>query len=670
LTMSAWAKRTATGAFSAIVGQGTNAISSGLQFGFDSTDQFYFGWWGDATYASSTYTDSLWHHWVSTYDSSSHARVIYRDGVAVASGTASSTYTDSGDLRIGDSAALDAATLPSPFPGTLDELRIYNRVCSPGETKLLYQQAAPVLSGVSSTQTFTQFAGAVPLSSSTVAIAVADCLYFSGGSLLLANTNGTASGTDVLAFTTTGGITVSGGTVSYSGNAFATIDGSATGLGGLNLLIHFTTTAATPTAVAALINALTFSTSGTPVSLTTRAVTLTVSDIAFSATATVAMSVVGVPVITARQTQDLTGDGSIDNILVTTDLALNDTFTGLTATVAGYTVTGYAPGPFSNQFYIQFTQGGTPDTGTTPVVQITANTTLAASAGGQLMPVDGSGVVASDGAAPVLMSSSWTDGGSAGVSAGDTLSLTFSEPVTATSLGPADLGLPVLGDILSSTPAVSQSGSNTVTLTLAGTPQLCPGGTYSSSVLTAGAPSGIYIAVPSVITDAVGLSPVLGNSMSAVDIGPTTTLVAITWIGATDPQTWALNAIPVGYVASSHGSSLDLQLANVGNCSVAITITSGTSGPSNSWSPAASAGVNEFLVKADNSSNAGTSGAGPLVASNYDVTVGSSATSLYSILLSGVSETFAIYFQAPLSITSGATSSQSIAIVLTAAVTP
>jgi len=379
---------------------------------------------------------------------------------------------------------------------------------------------------------------------------------------------------------------------------------------------------------------------------------------------------VATPAILTRQTQDLNGDGYLDNILITTNTPLNDNFTGLVATVTGYAVTGFAAGPSNNQFYIQLTQLVTPDTGATPVMQITANTTLAASSGGALLPVDGSGVTTTDDAAPVLMSCMWTDGGAAGVGSGDMLALTFSESVTATSLGPADLGLPVTGDTLSTTGAVTQTGS-TITLTLAGTPVLCPGGTYSSGTVSAGSPSGIYIGTPGVIADGVGLHPVVGSASSAVDIGPTSTTVAIAWTVASDPQTWPLSTIAVGSTASTHSDgSLNTQFINAGNCTINVSIATSDTGPTNAWTPAGSAGSNTFLLKADNSSGASTSSGGPLIPGNYAVTAGTSPTSLFTGVDSGVTSTFALFFQAPTSISSGSGTPYTIAITFTAAVDP
>ena len=142
------------------------------------------------------------------------------------------------------------------------------------------------------------------------------------------------------------------------------------------------------------------------------------------------------PVVTARQTGDANGNGHLDRIRLTFDLPLNDDTSGLIVTVAGYQVTGFSTGTANDAVMdVLVTELAAGDTGATPVVRITANTSLARVGGAGLVQVEGSGTAAADAAAPVLLSSAWSDGGSGGVSAGDTVTLTFSESVTAAVAG-------------------------------------------------------------------------------------------------------------------------------------------------------------------------------------------------------------------------------------------
>ncbi len=116
--------------------------------------------------------------------------------------------------------------------------------------------------------------------------------------------------------------------------------------------------------------------------------------------------------VTARETVDADACGQIDYIKITTDANLNDDFSGLSISVAGYTLDATTPyvtnigvgGDNDNVFYVMLTESGTPDTGATPVVTILANTTLGEFGGGGDVAVDASGVAATDKAGAVLIS--------------------------------------------------------------------------------------------------------------------------------------------------------------------------------------------------------------------------------------------------------------------------
>ena len=164
-------------------------------------------------------------------------------------------------------------------------------------------------------------------------------------------------------------------------------------------------------------------------------------DVAFSTEAQQNWSgALAAPVITARETVDANADGQIDRIRFITDQALDDDFAGLTIDVDGYTVTGYSSDtPLDNIFYADLTQSGTPHTGATPTVTVTANTTLS-NAGAENIPTD-AGVAATDKAAPVILSARANAGST-------TLSVIFSEAVDTSNVGAGDL---VIGDVKSTT---------------------------------------------------------------------------------------------------------------------------------------------------------------------------------------------------------------------------
>ncbi len=143
------------------------------------------------------------------------------------------------------------------------------------------------------------------------------------------------------------------------------------------------------------------------------------------------------PVITSRETVDADADGQIDAIRITTDKNLNDVFTGLTVSVAGYTVSGYDTGATANDniFFVRLTESGTPDTGATPLVTVSANTSLADNATGTNNIAADTGVTSLDAAAPVLISAiSDTPVSGGNLQAGTSLTLTFSEAVDINSV--------------------------------------------------------------------------------------------------------------------------------------------------------------------------------------------------------------------------------------------
>jgi hypothetical protein len=79
---------------------------------------------------------------------------------------------------------------------------------------------------------------------------------------------------------------------------------------------------------------------------------------------------------------DVDADGKIDQIKITMDDALDDDFSGLTMSVAGYTVTGYSTDIANdNIYYINLAESGSSDTDATPVVLVAANSTLSGSGG-------------------------------------------------------------------------------------------------------------------------------------------------------------------------------------------------------------------------------------------------------------------------------------------------
>ena len=116
--------------------------------------------------------------------------------------------------------------------------------------------------------------------------------------------------------------------------------------------------------------------------------------------------------VTARETIDNDADGQIDYIKFTTNQNLDDDFSGLSISVAGYALDMTTPfvtdiiagGDNDNVFYVMLQESGTPDTGAKPLVTLLGNTSLGEFGGGGSVAVDSSGVTATDKAGAVLIS--------------------------------------------------------------------------------------------------------------------------------------------------------------------------------------------------------------------------------------------------------------------------
>ena len=122
-TVEFWAKRNRSSTSDFIAGQGTGVNNQGLHIGFRADNRFTFAFYGNDLNAFASYgTDTAaWHHWACTYDAATGQRVVYRDGVAIASDTASAAYQGSGDFVLGY-----APVQSGSFSGQLDDVRIWN----------------------------------------------------------------------------------------------------------------------------------------------------------------------------------------------------------------------------------------------------------------------------------------------------------------------------------------------------------------------------------------------------------------------------------------------------------------------------------------------------------------------------------------------------------------
>ncbi len=146
-TLEAWARRDSAGTMDFILGQGSPSTSMGLHFGFHGvltvSNMFVFGFYNDDLFTTNRYTDTNWHHWAGTYNAGNKARCIYRDGILVASNTATANYQGSGSLFFGR----DAWGTSGMFRGSIDDVRIWNVARTAEEIK---QHVNQPLSGTES----------------------------------------------------------------------------------------------------------------------------------------------------------------------------------------------------------------------------------------------------------------------------------------------------------------------------------------------------------------------------------------------------------------------------------------------------------------------------------------------------------------------------------------
>lgn len=139
-SFTAWAKRTATGAYQILIEVGNqNSNNDNIaQMEFTPSNYFNCSFWGDpGSQSSSAYTDGNWHFYACTFDVSTKKMTAYIDGLSVGSGNTTGTLSDSGYGTIG--AVYSFGSYTAFWPGTLDDVRVYNRALSASEVYNLYK---------------------------------------------------------------------------------------------------------------------------------------------------------------------------------------------------------------------------------------------------------------------------------------------------------------------------------------------------------------------------------------------------------------------------------------------------------------------------------------------------------------------------------------------------
>ena len=130
-TMEFWGKRNSSGTNDYFIGQGSTATNQGLHIGFRPSNEFTFAFWANDL-NTPVYTDVDWHHWAVTYDATTNARKIYRDGILVASDVAANDYTGTGTLFFGDTPWGG-----SNINGNMDEVRVWSEAKEQVEIQML-----------------------------------------------------------------------------------------------------------------------------------------------------------------------------------------------------------------------------------------------------------------------------------------------------------------------------------------------------------------------------------------------------------------------------------------------------------------------------------------------------------------------------------------------------
>jgi hypothetical protein len=133
-----WARRSRTG-LEVMLQQGPGGTNNILHLGFRASGAFMFGFGGNDADTPQTYTDTSWHHWACTYDSTTRTQRVYRDAALAVERVAPAHYQGSGPLVLG--RWLDGTL---PFKGNLADVRIWNRARTQAE---IAQDMARRLSG-------------------------------------------------------------------------------------------------------------------------------------------------------------------------------------------------------------------------------------------------------------------------------------------------------------------------------------------------------------------------------------------------------------------------------------------------------------------------------------------------------------------------------------------
>lgn len=129
-TVAFWAKRNTLGGNDFITGQGSRNTNQSLHIGFRANNHFTCAFYGNDLDTTVAYNDTEWHHWACVHTGGGN-RIIYRDGVQVASGGGGTAYQGSGDFFVGK------ASWDSYFNGSVDEVFVFKTALSADDIQIL-----------------------------------------------------------------------------------------------------------------------------------------------------------------------------------------------------------------------------------------------------------------------------------------------------------------------------------------------------------------------------------------------------------------------------------------------------------------------------------------------------------------------------------------------------
>ncbi len=157
-TVEFWAQRADSGRTEYVIGQGDSPSTTGLQIGFDASNNFFVTSGGTTlTYPT---TDNAWHHWAVSFDQTTGTRTIYLDGQPVANDTTQAIQGASTTFLIGQSGS-------TYFDGSVDEVRVWNVARAAADIQTNYTQSfIPISAGLVADWQFSEGNGAIASDSS------------------------------------------------------------------------------------------------------------------------------------------------------------------------------------------------------------------------------------------------------------------------------------------------------------------------------------------------------------------------------------------------------------------------------------------------------------------------------------------------------------------------